>query len=112
MLKIYFIFMDDSFWSITTNPIDIKLWAQAHNGKPELLDDEEAGSDEFILRLDFPGKKDDIYLGQTPLEKKIDWDKFFELMEKKELAFEYIKDYEGDSPDYAYRFIKKNQIKE
>ncbi|MBX4205916.1 hypothetical protein KW795_01850 [Candidatus Microgenomates bacterium] len=102
--------MKDDIWTITTNPTDIKLWAQAHNGKPELLDDIEAGSDEFILRLDFPGKKDNIFLGQTPLETKIDWDKFFELMKGKNLAFEYIKDYEGESPDYAYRFIKKDAI--
>lgn len=103
---------DANNWSITIDPTEIKLWAEAHKAHPEMLDYEEAGSDEYVLRLDFPGKKDDIYLGQTPVEKKITWDKFFEVFNEKHLAFQYVKDYEGKSPDFAYKLVKRDEQKE
>lgn len=73
--------MDDPL-KTTTKPEEIKLWAQAHDASPEIVD---TGNGE-TLRLNFPGPEDDISLGETVQEQPVKWNEFFT---KIDLSDEY-----------------------
>lgn len=88
---------------------EIKLWSQAHDGKPEILFDPDAGKDVPQLRINFPGRQDDVFLAETSKTKIVDWEKFFIEFEKQQLAFRYNELAEGEDLSMAYEFIKRNE---
>lgn len=109
--------MTDHF--ITTNDHkEIKEWATSRNGKPQLIDHPEAGSDLHGLRLDFPGKEDDGLIGEGVPARDISWEEFLAEFEKQKLCFMY-RPQEPDEvpnplqhPSLDFRLIKKENIEE
>jgi hypothetical protein len=61
----------------TTDHDEIRRWAEEHGGRPALVRGTE------ILRIDFPGGA-----GEEQLEP-IDWERWFELFDRKGLALLY-----------------------
>lgn len=89
----------------TKNHDEIKLWVENHSGKPQKMDHPDATADSIGLRFDFPGGADEEY---KVMNEAIDvtWDEFFELFDKKGMAFEYWQDQPNKNPSDLYRFIK------
>lgn len=97
---------------ITTNRQEIKSWVEKYSGQPELIGDPQAGSRPLGLRVDFPGKQGDQYLGESQQPKAIAWELFFHIFEKKELAFVYDTQPKTKDLSFAYRFIHRDSIQE
>lgn len=93
----------------TTDHKEIQLWAQAHDGKPEILHDPEAGKDIPQLRINFPGQQDDVFLAQTNKAKIVGWEKFFVEFDKQQLAFRYNELAQGEDLSMEYEFVKRNE---
>jgi hypothetical protein len=91
----------------TTDHDEIRLWAQAHDGHPEIIDEVEAGNAEPQLRINFPGLQDDVFLSENTPEKSLSWEEFFQKFDHFGLAFEYDEKIEGTDVSNAYRFINK-----
>lgn len=68
---------------ITTNHDEIRRWVEQRGGHPARVKGTGKGSDEGLLRIDFPG-----YSGGDSLEE-ISWEDFFDKFEEKGLAFLY-----------------------
>ncbi len=68
----------------TTDPDEIRTWAEARGGRPAKVDTKGEGG---ILRLDFGAPEDNL--------TEIGWDEFFSIFEERGLAFLYQD--EGDS---------------
>lgn len=86
----------------------IRKWAEKHGGKPALIKDPRPGSPAIGLKIDFPGKEDDLLLGKVRSPKPVTWKEFFDVFEKKGLAFMYL-----DSPNIpdlseAYKFVYRD----
>jgi hypothetical protein len=88
----------------------IQNWAEDHRGIPELITQKDIGNKITGLRLDFPGE-DDKDLPETEDIEKLSWQQFFKEFENLKLAFEYETEIVGD-PSLAYRFLKRDAIKE
>lgn len=68
----------------TTDHDEIRKWAEERGGCAAIVaDTEDNGKEGGILRIDFddPGGDDD------PGLRQIEWDEFFEIFEKNDLAF-------------------------
>lgn len=64
----------------TTDHEFIKKWVEERDGKPSVIVNDDKKTE--LLRLDFPGyDKDNL--------AEIDWDKWFEVFEDRELALIY-----------------------
>ena len=75
----------------TTDHQEIKRWVEAHDGVPTIIEDTESGEGEGVLRIHFPKASSDDQF------KEISWDNFFEIFDKKQLAFLY-----QDEPDSTF----------
>lgn len=62
----------------TTDPKEIRRWAEQRDGHPARVKDSGKGG---ILRIDFGEPEDSL--------EKIDWERFFEIFDKNKLAFLY-----------------------
>lgn len=50
---------------ITTRHKEIKAWMESNKEKPQIIiDDSQVGIDPVGLRIDFPGKDDDVFLNR------------------------------------------------
>ena len=67
----------------TTDHDEIRRWVEGHDGRPALVRGTEADDGSGVLRIDFPGGA-----GEDELAT-IDWDRWFEVFDDKELAFLY-----------------------
>ena len=67
---------------ITFEHKEIRRWAEERNGKPATIAGTGGKNDAGLLRINFPGRKEDKL-------EEISWDEFFEKFEEKELAFLY-----------------------
>lgn len=97
----------------TTDHHVIREWATFHRGTPQLIDHPEAGSDQVGLRIDFPGKEDEVLLGEGVPARDISWDEFFEEFERQQLSFVFIPLDQLKArqlPEDSYRFIKREQV--
>lgn len=83
---------------------EIQQWAEKYHGKPEIITD-PAG--EKGLRIDFPGKRDDMYLSQESFPNEISWNDFFDLFEELQLAFIFDEPTNESDPSLSYRFIRR-----
>lgn len=103
--------MDEEF-KTTTSHVVIRAWAEDHGGKPALIVDPNRLDRRVGLRLDFPGKQDQALLSQSHQNKDVSWDEFFSEFEAQELAFDYlVTPGEADLVD-AYRFVKREALKD
>lgn len=103
--------MEEDF-KTTTNHTVIRSWAEAHGGKPALIVDSNQLDREVGLRLDFPGRADEALLSHAHHNKDVTWEEFFKHFEEQALAFEYLETPgDIDLPD-AYRFLKREALKD
>ncbi len=86
---------------ITTNHDEIKKWIEERNGKPSVVSATK-GDGGGILRIDFPG-----YSGEDSLEE-IDWNRFFEIFDDKNLAFLYQENLKSGEESRFVKFIDRN----
>ena len=96
--------------TFTTDHEEIKKWVKEHNGKPAMIMVPEADDEAEGIRIDFPGKSDEVLLSEARPSVEVDWDRFFDIFEKKELVFVYKKDEDIDDLTYAYRFANRAEI--
>ncbi len=90
---------------LTVNHKEIQNWAERFEGCPEII--YEPGTKVAIgLRINFPGKGDDLFLSNNHATDEISWDDFFREFESLSLAFEY-KDKEIIDPSASYMFVKR-----
>ncbi|OGD69734.1 hypothetical protein A3A84_01015 [Candidatus Collierbacteria bacterium RIFCSPLOWO2_01_FULL_50_23] len=103
--------MDEDF-KTTTSHVVIRGWAENHGGKPALIVDPNQFDLEVGLRVDFPGKQDEALLSRAHHNQDVSWDEFFKVFEEQQLAFDYLEEPgETDLVD-AYRFIKREALKD
>jgi len=81
----------------TTDPEEIRRWAESRNGRPACVRGTGGANDIGMLRIDFPGFSG----GETLAE--ISWDEFFRAFDENNLAFLY-QDRTGDGAES--RFFK------
>lgn len=93
---------------VTIDHEEIKRWAEKYGGKPAMIDDVEAGSDEIGLRINFPGEYDEKYLDLEDT-RSISWEEFFRIFEEKQLGFIYEEETKKDK-SWAYKFIKRENL--
>ena len=87
----------------TTDLEEIRQWAEKRGGKPAKV--KTAGNDEEeegLLRLDFPG-----FSGGDTL-KKIEWDEWFGIFQKKNLAFLYQEKTTGGKESRFFKLVSKS----
>lgn len=89
----------------TTDHQKIKQWAEKHQARPVLIDDPNAGADDPMIRLDFPGSFDNQDIADSKTHE-IDWDQFFKLFEELNLAF-VLSDQEITDPSEKFKFVKR-----
>lgn len=99
----------EDFWIIAKDHDEIKKWAENLGGKPAIIDDTDAGGDEIGIRIDFPGKKDEVMLSARPVTHDITWQRFFEVLESKDLAFMHTNEDKPDNPSMAYKFVDRSK---
>lgn len=103
--------MDEEF-KTTTSHVVIRAWVESYQGKPALIVDPNRLDKQVGLRVDFPGKQDKALLSRAHRNKDVSWDEFFKVFEELELAFDYLEELgETDLVD-AYRFIKREALKD
>lgn len=95
---------------ITTNHSEIKKWIEEHYGTPEIIDEKVAGADNIGIRVNLPGKEDERFLSDKHINHSINWEKFFDIFEKQNLAFEYTNDENMIDTSMNYRFIPRDTI--
>ncbi len=94
---------------ITTNHDVIRQWAEKHQATPQIIDHSGENEEIIALRLDFPGKEDDIFLGQSNKPRNVSWEEFFQKFEDHDLAFSYH-DTDATDPSLAYHFVRRDSI--
>ncbi|KKS98127.1 MAG: hypothetical protein UV73_C0003G0069 [Candidatus Gottesmanbacteria bacterium GW2011_GWA2_43_14] len=92
----------------TTDHQFIITWVEKVRGRPQKIEDPYA-SDKTGLRIDFPGKDDEIYLSDAKKGQNIDWNEFFRIFEDQQLAFLYEENPQAEIPINSYRFIKRDE---
>ncbi len=98
----------DKMFLIANNRDEIRKWVEKHNGQPAILDDTEVGGDEIGLRINFPGSEDENMLSvDRKVTRNIDWNKFFEIMDDKNLLFESLDEESLHNPSMSYRFLDR-----
>lgn len=95
---------------VTTNKNEIKDWINRHGGRPAVFDDPGATGDLIGIRIDFPGKKDERFMREAVKTEGVTWNKFFEIFNKRQLAFVYNTSNEPDDLTLAYKFIPRKNI--
>lgn len=103
--------MDPDRFTATIDHEEIKSWANNHHGRPEVFVTPGVGNPEPGIRINFPGKEDDVFLGDNTDNHEASWDEFFKQFENMELAFLYDPNAD-DRQDLSmsYLFIKRDAI--
>lgn len=89
---------------------EIKKWAEQFKGRPEVLPNSETETGAIGIRIDFPGKVDDMYLSDDHKPEYVSWEEFFKIFEAEELAMEYEEGNMFDNPSNAYRFLRRDNL--
>lgn len=90
---------------ITTDPKEIREWAEMHGGNPAKIDHPVAQADTPGIRINFPGPIDEAALSKT---QDVSWDEFFRIFERQRLMFIYDTQAEGNDPTTWYSFRKRS----
>jgi len=100
----------EQFWMIAKDHEEIKRWAEKLGGKPAVIDDPEVGGDNIGLRIDFPGGMDEGMLSERrKTTADTTWERFFEVLESKNLSFMHTNEEKPHNPSLAYKFVNRNQ---
>lgn len=91
---------------ITTNHEEIIKWAEARRGKPAFVDSPQIDNEKKGIRIDFPGKADEELLSKSRRSRVVSWDKFFEIFDRRKLAFMYD-DRPNSDPTVSYKFVNR-----
>jgi hypothetical protein len=88
----------------TTDHAVIKQWVEARNGQPGATrkNNDRSRDDVGILRINFPGGREDSLHGIT-------WDEFFQKFEEYGLAFVYTDDRQSGEYSTQYQFVYRDQ---
>ena len=98
----------EQFWMVAKDHEEIKKWVKDNGGKPAIIDDPEVGGDNVGLRIDFPGVKDEALLSENRnTTEDTSWDRFFEVLESKNLSFMYTNEETPRNPSMAYKFVNR-----
>lgn len=94
---------------ITTSHDEIRKWVEQYDGIPEIIDDPAAKADPTAIRINFPGREDDLV--SKRLTRKISWDEFFKQFDRLDYAFSYQKHVPPDEhPSEAFHFIPRENL--
>lgn len=100
-------------YKATIDHKEIQKWIEKNTGTPKIIDNPISGSDTPTLRIDFPGKKDEIFLSKDNPPHEISWKRFFAVFEERNLALIYedppLK--YDKSTGLSYRFINRKEVK-
>lgn len=102
----------DDIVKITTDHEEIREWADKYRGRPEIIDQTGGGERMVGLRIDFPGRRDENFLGENEEMEYVSWEEFFRRFDSLNLAFEYEDRGELPDPSASYRFVKRTSIME
>ncbi|MFN7009177.1 MAG: hypothetical protein ACK4PN_04030 [Allorhizobium sp.] len=80
----------------TTDHATIRRWVDERDGRPARV---EGSGDGGILRIDFGEAEDRL--------AEIDWDAFFEIFERSQLAFLYQEKTEDGSTSRFNKFVSR-----
>lgn len=95
---------------VTTVHAEIQTWAERYRGRPEIIDDQRAGSDRVGIRIHFPGQFDEAI--SPRVRRRVTWEEFFEKFDQLEYAFIYYDPPGKTHPSDAYQFIKRERMQE
>lgn len=84
----------------TTDHEEIRRWVEERNGNPARVE----GTN--LLRIDYPG-----YSGEGTLEK-IEWDEFFKIFDKNNLAFLYQEETKDGGESRFSKFVDRDSVEE
>lgn len=98
--------MDEKFIT-TTDHEEIRTWVEKHKGRPQIDSFSSGESGQKMLRIDFPGENDDLYLGESDKPHNTSWEEFFAEFESQGLAFMYEEKVNKDDPSMSYRFAPR-----
>lgn len=103
--------MDVVYKTAETNE-EIKNWVEKNGGTPAVIDDPAISLDRTGLRINWKGNKDESMLSEERnVTKNISWERFFEIMENKELIFMYSDD-DRVNQTWRYKFVNKYESEE
>lgn len=80
----------------TTDHEEIKKWVEERDGRPSKVKTSNSGG---ILRIDFAEPDDKL--------EQIEWDEFFEIFDKNNLAFLYQEETSGNKTSRFSKFIAR-----
>ena len=86
----------------TTDHKVIRKWAEERGGKPAAVKRTGSEDDPGVLRIDFPGRGDEVSL------EEVSWDEFFEKFEEKKLAFLYQEQTSGGQESRFFKFVSRD----
>lgn len=84
----------------TTDHVSIREWAEAREGKPAVVESTHKEEGSGLLRINFPGYKEDNL-------KEISWREFFEIFDKNDLQFLYQEETKDGSESRFFKFVNK-----
>ena len=100
----------ENFWVVERDHEEIIKWAESLDGKPAIIDDPEVGGDNIGIRIDCPGDRDEAMLSEgRNVTEDTSWDRFFEVMESKDLAFMHTSEKKPHNPSMAYKFANRSR---
>lgn len=96
----------------TINHQVIRQWAEKLGGKPQIIDNPQAGGDIIGIRIDLPGKLDNGFFSESNHPKETSWEEFFDIFDKQNLALIYNENYQEVDFGSSYKFINRDVLKD
>lgn len=85
----------------TTSHNEIKEWVEKRGGKPAIIKGTEDSEGGGLLRINFPGYKEENL-------KEISWDQFFEVFDDRNLKFLYQEETADGGESRFFKLITRN----
>ena len=93
--------MADNESKTTTDHDEIRRWAEERGGKPATVKGTESGGEDAgILRIDFPGGKEDRL-------EEISWDDWFKKFDEESLAFLYQEQVKSGDESRFFKLVNR-----
>jgi hypothetical protein len=89
----------------TTDRETIRRWAEERGGKPAKVKGTGEGAGDGLLRINFPG-------GAEEKLETISWDEFFDIIDKKKLAFLYQETTADGSESRFFKLVSRDTAQE
>ncbi len=97
------------FTMVTTDHGQIQKWVVKHSGIPQIIDAPDALGDKRGIRVKFP-RYEEKYLNAREINEIHEWNEFFSIFEREQLAMEIDEGSYRQDPSMSYRFIKRDQV--